>query len=139
MKRLLFSGGILLFSFLSYAQNKAIQILRYNDDNAALKNDTSDINYHRNIKLIDLGRKGTENNLFFGGEALIQYWDAQGINFGNLPEDRSEDESYFLQRFMIHSDLKLSNHVNIYFIVNLIAPRKGRFMRNLSCKGTYKF
>jgi len=114
MKKLLFSVVISLFSTYSGAQNNAIQPLRYNDDNFALKADTSDLNFYRQFKLISLGRSHLKNNISFGGEVRLQYQGINGINFGNLPVGRSQEENYFSQRFMIHADFSFGNHFRVF-------------------------
>ncbi len=115
---------ITLLTILS-AQRPEIFIVRYEDDNKALRNDTTDWKFHRSIKAIPLGSKGN-STVSFGGEIRLQYYDIRNVNFGDTRPGKLTDENYLEQRYLLHTDLQLSPYFRTFAQVtsNHIAGNK---------------
>lgn len=110
MKKIIL-GFILTFYVLinqSFAQSD-ISMLRFSDDNSAIKADTSDWKVHRAIKEIELGSNDAPI-LSIGGDVRMQ---ARQINNPNFGDDGSE-KSYTNQRLLLHTDLKINNTFRVF-------------------------
>lgn len=103
-----------------------ISIVRYNDNNKALRADTADLLIHRKIKHIPLSRTRDDVNLSFGGEIREQFYVVRNSNFGDGKPGSLKDETYLEQRYLLHSDLQLSKRIRTFVQVtsNHIAGEK---------------
>ncbi len=102
MKRSLCCILIVMFFFnYTLAQKNGIdKLFRSQDNNHALKTDSTDCKIHRVIKEIGLSRKNENINLSFGGEIRMQYRINDAVNFGDVRPTRDIKESYlFLPSF----------------------------------------
>lgn len=104
----LFTLIILTLTLSLFAQKPDIFIVRYEDNNRALKNDTSDWAFHRALKMIPLSKREDFSHLSFGGEVRLQYYNVKNVNFGDVRPGSYENENYLQQRYMLHSDLQIS-------------------------------
>jgi hypothetical protein len=92
--------------------------LRSFDNNRAIAADTSERNFYRQIKEIPFFRKDTLPKLSFGGEIREQLRSFNPINWGDVPEGQSENDTYLNQRYMLHADLRLNNTFRIFAQLN---------------------
>ncbi len=101
---------LLIISLLStlYAKKPDILIKRSEDNNRAIKADTTDWKFHRIIKQIPLSKRKGFAHISFGGDIRLQYQDTRNINFGDVKPGDLTDENYLQQRYMLHTDLQIS-------------------------------
>lgn len=104
----LFTLLIAVLILPTFAKKPDIFIVRYEDNNSALKNDTSDWAFHRVIKEIPLSKKKDFSHISVGGEVRLQYYNVKNVNFGDVRPTAYEDENYLQQRYMLHTDFQLS-------------------------------
>jgi hypothetical protein len=81
--------------------------LRYNENYAFLKDDTSNLWYHK-IKYVPIADKGS-TYLSFGGELRYQYFNIRNEDWKDVPKD-----DYLFSRFLLHSDLHIKNSVRLF-------------------------
>ncbi len=109
IKKLLMTTIVLGLTFHSaFAKRPEIHVIRYKDDNKALKADTNDVKFHRVIKEIQLSKKKDFAHTSVGGEIRLQYYDIRNLNFGDIRPGALKDEKFLQQRYMLHNDLKIS-------------------------------
>ncbi len=99
---------ILILTLCSFAKRPELFIVRYKDNNKAIKADSSDWKFHRIIKEIPLSKKNDNSHISFGGELRLQYYNIQTGNFGDVRPGTYADESFLEQRYMLHSDFQIS-------------------------------
>ena len=110
MKNILFWVFLFLStSTLSFGQSSSISMLRFYDNNAAIKADSSEWGIHRNIKEIELGSSG-QPTLSIGGDLRLQSWNISNPNFG----DDGSSQSFINQRLLLHTDLQISNTFRVF-------------------------
>ena len=110
MKNILFWVFLFLsVSTLSFGQSPDISMLRFYDNNSAIKADENDWGVHRAIKEIELGSNG-KPTLSIGGDVRLQAWSFNNANFG----DNGPDQSYLYQRVLLHADLNISNNFRLF-------------------------
>lgn len=110
-RRLLFIILLVCAFNASTAQTGAIQILRYNDDFAYLKNDSVKKGFDR-LKYI---RLDDEVFVSFGGELREQYQYFDQINFGDIPPTSSEVSTDQLwHRLMVFGDLAYKDRFRLF-------------------------
>ncbi len=110
MKNILFWVSLFLsVSTLSFGQSSDISMLRFYDNNAAIKADTSDWAIHRNIKEIKLGTNG-QPTLSIGGDLRLQAWNFSNPNFG----DNGSSQAFINQRLLIHTNTQISNTLRVF-------------------------
>jgi hypothetical protein len=107
MKKIIF---ILVIHFCQvdvYAQTEiAFKPLRYDEDYAALKNDSS-YNWYKKAKYNPLSKNG-ETYISLGGEIRYQYFYFKNEDWGESPKDK---DGYIQTRYLAHADF----HAGKYF------------------------
>lgn len=84
--------------------------LRYDEDYSFLRYPENRTDYLDGLKFIPL-KKDSHSYLSLGGEARLFYEHYQNENWGATEVEKND---YFLQRYMMHADLKLGRHVRLF-------------------------
>ncbi len=92
-------------------QIPAIETIRWEEDYSYLRKDSGKVNsFFDPIKFIPLGRS-RKSYLSVGGEVRYQYEYLRNANWGEGIQDKN---GYLLQRYMLHTDWHLGQHVRIF-------------------------
>jgi hypothetical protein len=96
---------------------------RYEDDFSALAGPVSPPDFWDPVKFIALNQEKTAW-ISFGGEFRLTYERAENYLWGDGPQD---DGGYFLQRALLHADLKTGPHLRLFAQLqsSLSAGRRG--------------
>jgi Alginate export len=114
-KRILSFLGLCLIVHTGFSQVSSINILRYNDNFTAVKNDTAKKGFNT-LKYIPLGKK---SYVSFGGELREQYQYFDNLNFGDVPPTTKEISTGQLwHRVMLHSNVEIGTKVRIFVQLN---------------------
>jgi hypothetical protein len=106
--RLCFTWVFLLAMKTLFAQDVAFKPLRYEEDNAKFKNDSSGSPY-RKVKYIALDTNSSYLSL--GGEVRYQYFKYKNPGWGTEPKDR---DGFLLKRILAHADVHIGKRVRIF-------------------------
>lgn len=105
-----------------YLSSLSAQDINYNlrtlDNNAALRADTNDHKLNRAIKNIPLSTANPAVNLSIGGEIREQLRMYSHVNYGDVDSGINDNDAYLLQRYLLHSDLKLGRHLRFFGQLN---------------------
>jgi hypothetical protein len=88
--------------------------LRSLDNNQSLAKDTLGLIPIGKIKQISLQKKKNSPLISLGGEFRERFRYTNHINFGDVAPGESDHDLYFLHRFMLHTDLKLSKSFRVF-------------------------
>ena len=99
-----------------YAQNNAINMLRYNDNFEFLANDSITKIGHQRLKMMPLNKTTT---LSIGGDVREQLIRTENQNFGDVPPTVKEISTTQLwHRIMLHADVKVGKKVRFFTQLN---------------------
>jgi hypothetical protein len=99
-----------------HAQAQNIARLRYDDDFAYLKADTSSKSWDEQLKYLPILGKAT---LSIGGEIREHYQNYTNVNFGQIPASYVTGNPHqWLHRLLIHGDFRLSNRFRVFAQMN---------------------
>ncbi len=89
----------------------AFKTIRWEEDYSYLRNDSGRVkSFFDPVKFIPLGRN-KKSYLSVGGEVRYQYEYLRNANWGEGIQDKN---GYLLQRYMLHTDWHLGQHVRIF-------------------------
>jgi Alginate export len=98
------------------AQNRPINMLRYNDNFDFLANDSIVKKGHQKLKMIPLSKTA---NLSIGGDVREQLMHTENQNFGDVPPTtKAVSVTQLWHRIMLHGDVKLGKKVRIFTQLN---------------------
>jgi hypothetical protein len=92
--------------------------LRSLDNNHSLAKDTLGLIQYGRIKEISFRKNKHYPIISIGGEFRERVRFTDHINFGDVAPGQSDHDLYFLHRFLLHTELKLSNSFRIYTQLN---------------------
>jgi hypothetical protein len=109
MKNKLFLLLLLFFIVnVSFGQS-GIRALRYMDNNAVIKADTSDRKFYRAVKEIEFNKKN-QSSFTFGGDFRLRIYQ----KFNPTYTTGEASQHYFWERFLLHADLKINNSLRVF-------------------------
>lgn len=116
MKRALFILIIILLWGTATAARPGtgIFIVRYDDNNSVIKNDSIYFPWTRALKEISLSKTRDDVHLSVGGEIRQRFFEVRHGNFGDGRPGTIFDERYLEQRYLLHTDWSLSKHLRVF-------------------------
>jgi hypothetical protein len=99
----------LLGSLETYGQYAPIKMLRYDENYAALKSDTTD-NFYHELKFTPLS-KSRNTYVSFGGDVRFQYYHVVNDEWGEQPD---KNYAYVFSRYLGHADFHAGQHFRAF-------------------------